>query len=75
MNASSASFAGPLAGWLTDYYVLATPLLLAAFVGWRWVRQPAHRIMVAWIVILELTVLAVVSALPSWPRVERSRSR
>ncbi len=69
MNASSTSFAGPLVGWLTDYYLLATLLLLVAFVGWRWVRQPAHRIMVAWMVMLELIVLAVVCALPSWPRV------
>ena len=56
-------------GWLTDYYLAATLLLLASLAGWRWIRQPAHRIMAAWIVLVELVVLAVVCAMPFWPRV------
>jgi len=69
MNAASTSFAGPLVGWLADYYLVATLLLLVCLAGWRWVRQPAHRLMAAWLVMLELIVLAVVCALPCWPRV------
>ena len=61
--------AGLLVGWLTDYYLAATLLLLALLAGWRWIRQPAHRIMAAWIVLVELIVLAVVCAMPFWPRV------
>ncbi|MHC4399716.1 MAG: M56 family metallopeptidase [Planctomycetota bacterium] len=68
MNAASTSVAGLLVGWLADYYFAATLMLLVTLVAWRWARQPAHRIAVAWFMILELIVLAVVCALPSWPR-------
>ncbi len=63
------SFAGFLVGWLADYYLAATLLLLVSFAGWRWVRQPAHRLMVAWSVMIELIALAVVCGLPFWPKV------
>ncbi|MBN2579802.1 MAG: hypothetical protein JXB10_12510 [Pirellulales bacterium] len=69
MNASSIPFAGPLVGWLADYYLATTLLLLITWIGWRWVRQPARRITAAWTVTLELLVLAVVCALPFWPRI------
>ena len=65
MNAISSL----LVAWLTDYYLAATLLLLVLLIGWRWMRQPAHRILAAWIVLLELVVLAAVCAVPFWPRV------
>ncbi len=55
--------------WLTDYYLAATLLLFVLLAGWRWIRQPAHRIMAAWIVLVQLVVLAVACAMPFWPRV------
>jgi hypothetical protein len=69
MNASIASLGNLVLTWLADYYLVATFLLLATLIGWRWVRHPAHRILIAWTVMLELAVLAVVCALPFWPRV------
>ena len=69
MNASITLLAGSVLGWLADYYLLATLLLLIPLACWRWVRQPAHRILIAWTVMLELAMLAVVCALPFWPRV------
>jgi beta-lactamase regulating signal transducer with metallopeptidase domain len=68
MNASTASFAGSLVGWLADYYALATLLLLGCWLAWRWTGQPAHRRVIAWMLSGELIVLAVVCALPGWPR-------
>lgn len=62
MNASIAGFAESLAGWLADFYLLATLLLGLNFVAFRWVRQPVHRLTAAWIVMIELAVLAVVCA-------------
>jgi hypothetical protein len=69
MNAWTTPSAVSLVGWLADYYALATLLLCGSFAAWRWIRQPAHRLIVAWMLIVELIVLAVVCALPSWPRV------
>ena len=69
MNASDTSWAGALIGWVANYYLAATLLLGLTLAGWRWIRQPAHRLLVAWIVMLELLVLAVVCALPFWPRI------
>ncbi len=68
MNAWIAAVAASLAGWLADFYLLATLLLLFAFVGWRSIRQPVHRLTVAWAVMVELALLAVVCASPGWPR-------
>jgi beta-lactamase regulating signal transducer with metallopeptidase domain len=67
MNGSLTSLASPLVGWLIDYYVLATVLLLVAWGVWRWVRQPARRIVIGWAVVAELIALAVVCAMPWWP--------
>ena len=69
MNASLAGFATSLAGWLGDFYLLATLLLGTVFLGFRWVRQPVRRLSVAWIVTIELAVLAVACARPGWPRI------
>ena len=69
MSTLLTSLGAPMLAWLGDYYFVATLLLLAALVGRRFVRQPAHRILIAWTVMLELVVLAVVCALPFWPRI------
>ena len=69
MNASDTSLAGALVGWVANYYLAATLLLALVLVGWRWIRQPVHRLLMAWTVMLELLVLAVVCTLPFWPRV------
>ncbi|MBN2022211.1 MAG: M56 family metallopeptidase [Pirellulales bacterium] len=68
MNEASPSWAGWLVAWLADYYVLATFFFLLFLLARRWIRQPAHRMMVAWTVTIELVALAVVCALPFWPR-------
>ena len=60
MSTLFTSLGDPMLAWLGDYYFVATLLLLAALVGRRFVRQPAHRILIAWTVMLELVVLAVV---------------
>ena len=68
MNAWTTSCAGSLVGWLADYYALATLLLLGSWLAWQWIRQPARRLSIAWMLVGELLVLAVVCALPGWPR-------
>ena len=55
--------------WLADYYLASTVLLLLVWGVWRWVRQPVHRIAVAWTVAVELLLLTVACATPFWPRV------
>jgi beta-lactamase regulating signal transducer with metallopeptidase domain len=74
MNASSFSFAGWLLGWMVDYTILATVFLAALLLARRWIRQPAHRLTLAWIVTVELLVLAVVCAMPFWPRISLARA-
>ena len=69
MNASLAQFTESLAAWLVDFYLLSTLLLVLAFFLFRWIRQPVHRLTVTWIVMIELAVLAVLCAVPSWPRI------
>jgi protocatechuate 3,4-dioxygenase beta subunit len=69
MNWSNAAFAESVSLWLLDFYLLATLLLGLAFLGLRWVRQPVHRLTVAWIVTIELAALAGVCALPGWPKI------
>jgi beta-lactamase regulating signal transducer with metallopeptidase domain len=55
---------------LCDYFVVATALLAAAaLAGWR-IRQPAQRMALAWGTMAGLTVLAVATALPNWPRID-----
>ena len=65
-----AAFAESLAGWLADFYLLATLLLGLDF--HRASAGSASRcigLTAAWIVMIELAVLAVVCALPGWPRI------
>ena len=69
MNLRSHFSAIGFIGWLADFYLLATFLMLVAIVARRWIRQPAQRLTVHWIVAVELAVLAAVCAMPFWPRV------
>jgi tetratricopeptide (TPR) repeat protein len=61
-------------GVLADYYLLAGLLLAAAWLAQRWMRQPAARLAVNWMVAVELLVLAVVCAVPVWPRISLLRA-
>jgi hypothetical protein len=54
---------------IADYYLLATWLLLLAWVTMWFVRQPARRLTVAWATMAGLACLAVLCNLPTWPRV------
>jgi beta-lactamase regulating signal transducer with metallopeptidase domain len=54
--------------WLIDYYALATVVLLATLVILKWQAQPARRLSVAWPSLCGLWALAIVTALPFWPR-------
>ena len=69
MNILSHFSAVGLVGWLADFYLLATLLMFVAIVARRWIRQPAQRLTVHWIVAIELAVLAAVCAMPFWPRI------
>ncbi len=54
--------------WLVDYYALATVILVAAVVVMGRLRQPARRLTVARSAVVGLAMLAVLAALPGWPR-------
>jgi WD40 repeat protein len=54
--------------WLVDYYVLATVVLVAAIVIMGRLRQPVRRLSVARSAFFGLAMLAVLAALPGWPR-------
>jgi Zn-dependent protease with chaperone function len=69
MNPTVANCLNALAAWLADYYLMATILLGAVFLARRWLRQPAFRLWVAWIVLVELGLLAFVCWLPGVPRI------
>ena len=69
MHVLSRFSAVGLVGWLADFYLLATILMLVAVAARRWMRQPAQRLAVSWIVSVELAALAMVCAMPFWPRI------
>jgi WD40 repeat protein len=54
--------------WLVDYYALTTLVLVGAFVVMGRLRQPVRRLSVARSAIVGLAMLAVLAALPGWPR-------
>jgi len=63
-----------MSDWLVDYYALATVVLVAAVVVMGRLRQPGRRLSVARSAVVGLAMLAVLAALPGWPRVSwRSR--
>src|SRR5262245_10317502 len=58
------------AAWVLDFGVLASVLLMATIIG-RWLcRAPGQRMAVVWGAWLGLLLLAVLTALPLWPRRE-----
>jgi beta-lactamase regulating signal transducer with metallopeptidase domain/protocatechuate 3,4-dioxygenase beta subunit len=57
-----------LARWIVDVYAAATILLLAAAAAAAFLRQPARRLAVAWAGVAALGGLAVLAAVPGWPR-------
>ncbi len=65
MNTSTET----LALWLVDFYVATTVLLLVAVVAMCCLRQPARRLAVAWATMVGLAALAILCALPQWPRI------
>jgi hypothetical protein len=65
---------GPMSDWLVDYYALTTVVLVAAVMVMGRLRQPARRLSVARSAVVGLAILAVLAALPGWPRASwRSR--
>lgn len=54
--------------WLIDYYIAAGVLLLAIAILMAFTRQPARRIAVGWAAVGGLSLLAVLTAIPQWPR-------
>jgi len=54
--------------WLADVYVLSSLLLLLALAAFVILRQPARRMTVARAAALGLVALAILSAIPGWPR-------
>jgi BlaR1 peptidase M56/Carboxypeptidase regulatory-like domain len=63
-----------MSDWLVDYYALTTVILVAAVVVMGRLRQPARRLAVARSAVVGLAMLAILAALPGWPRASwRSR--
>jgi beta-lactamase regulating signal transducer with metallopeptidase domain len=54
--------------WLVDYYVVAGLLMFVAAIGMLLVRQPARRLAIASATVAALFALAVLCAMPAWPR-------
>jgi BlaR1 peptidase M56 len=57
-----------MSDWLVDDYALSTVVLVAAVVVMGRLRQPARRLTVARSAVVGLAMLAVLAALPGWPR-------
>ncbi|MGW8256308.1 MAG: M56 family metallopeptidase [Thermoguttaceae bacterium] len=74
MSWFTSSYASAFIGWLTDFYVWATVLLLIYAIACRWIGQPAKRQVLAWGVMLELLALAVLCATPFWPKISLVRA-
>ena len=64
-----------LVGWLVDYYVLATVLLLAGLILMHWLKQPARRIAVARAIAGSLLASVFLTAIPGRPRLEWRSTR
>jgi|GEM_PF-6770891 len=64
-----SAFLESVAAWIVDYFAAATLVLAAALALRLLLRQPAARIAVAWCTCLGLAALALLTSLPSWPRI------
>ena len=69
MNSLPAVGVEGILRWIVDFYLLATLALGLALVAGRWMRQPVRRLTLAWTTLVGLALLAVVCAMPGWPRV------
>ena len=58
-----------VAAWLIDYFAAATVVFAGALAVRLVLRQPAARMAAAWSACVGLALLAVLTALPAWPRV------
>ena len=59
------------ARWLVDLYLLASVILVVTWIVTRCMRQPSRRMAVGRSAIVAILVLAVIAALPTWPRAVR----
>ncbi len=57
-----------MSDWLVDYYALTTVVLVGVVVVMGRLRQPVRRLSVARSAFVGLAMLAVLAALPGWPR-------
>ncbi len=57
-----------IVGWIVDYYVLSSVLLLSGLVVIQWLEQPARRIAVARAVVGSLLASVLLTVIPGWPR-------
>jgi len=63
-----ASWIESICYWLLDYYLAATVFLLVVGAVLSFLRQPARRVAVVWGGFVGLIILAVLYAVPGWPR-------
>ena len=59
----------PWQSWLADFYLLSAILLAVALAAMNSLRQPVHRMSVAWAATLALVGLGLILAMPGWPKV------
>jgi hypothetical protein len=67
------AFLESVAVWLADFFVLASVLLAASLALRVVVRGPAARVSLAWWTWLGIAAIAVLTALPAWPRIAIDR--
>jgi beta-lactamase regulating signal transducer with metallopeptidase domain len=59
-----------IAYWLIDYYIAATVVLIVVTLAHHVISQPARRLALHWGTLVGLALLAVMSAVPGWPRID-----
>jgi beta-lactamase regulating signal transducer with metallopeptidase domain len=59
-----------IAYWLIDYYIAATVVLIVVTLAHRAISQPARRLALHWGALVGLALLALMSAVPGWPRID-----
>ena len=63
------AFLESLALWLVDFLALSTALLALSLAARVVVRRPGPRVALAWGTWLGIATIALLTALPAWPRV------
>jgi beta-lactamase regulating signal transducer with metallopeptidase domain len=59
-----------IAYWLIDYYIAATVVLIVVTLAHRAISQPARRLALHWGALVGLALLALMCAVPRWPRID-----